>query len=317
MNFSDHFFNDFDPFGPDLQSVARKVLNHSNAKLDDLTALLERLPEIEPSSTALDRKWVTIGTSSDLSGEHADQLMKAALELKPWRKGPFDFFGIRIDSEWDSDMKWRRIVDHIKPLHGRKILDVGSSNGYYLFRMAAYQPRCILGIEPYLLYYYQYLILQRYLDLPGCYSLPFKLEDLPVMEGWFDTLFCMGILYHRRSPLDTLIHLKRMLSKGGQLILETLIIAGDDETAFFPSSRYARMRNVFFLPTVRCLKSWLSRCGFHDIRCVDTTPTTFAEQRKTQWIDSESLESFLDPENSELTIEGYPAPVRTVIIAEA
>jgi tRNA (mo5U34)-methyltransferase len=75
------------------------------------------------------------------------------------------------------------------------------------------------------------------------------------------------------------------------------------------------MRNVFFIPTVECLRTWLERSGFYRVRCVDITPTTLAEQRKTPWIDSDSLETFLDPRDKNRTVEGYPAPVRAVMIA--
>jgi tRNA (mo5U34)-methyltransferase len=265
---------------------------------------------------ALDRDWVTIGRPADLNAAQTQQLEGALVGLKPWRKGPFNLFGIRIDSEWNSALKWRRIAPHIKPLQGRKVLDVGSSNGYYLFRMAAAQPSLILGIEPYSVYFHQFLTLQHYVDLPGTYCLPLKLEELPGMNRWFDTILCMGILYHRRSPLESLIRLKEMLCTGGELILETLIIPGEEESALFPHHRYARMRNVFFIPTVKCLQNWLERCGFRHPRCVDITPTTNEEQRKTPWIDSESLDACIDPFNPHRTVEGYPAPVRAVVIAE-
>ena len=106
-----------------------------------------------------------------------------------------------------------------------------------------------------------------------------------------------------------------MLTTNGQLILETLILPGEEETALCPRDRYARMRNVFFIPTVKCLRTWLTRSGFDNIQCVDITPTTLAEQRKTMWIDSNSLETFLDPHDKNHTVEGYPAPIRAVVTA--
>lgn len=310
------FLTDFDPHGHALHSAAQTALGKPNARTQALDRLIEQLPTANPSRVDLNRDWVTIGAPTDLSSAQTERLTGVLSSLKPWRKGPFNIFGLKIDSEWNSALKWRRITPHIRPLQNRKVLDVGCSNGYYLFRMAEAQPRLILGIEPYSVYYYQFLALQHYLDLPGIYCLPLKLEDLPAMPRWFDTIFCMGILYHRRSPLDTLSRMKDMLTNGGQFILETLIIPGREETALFPRDRYARMRNVFFLPTVNCLQNWLERCGYDRIRCVDTTPTTIKEQRKTPWIDSESLDACLDPRNDKRTVEGYPAPIRAVIVAE-
>jgi tRNA (mo5U34)-methyltransferase len=116
--------------------------------------------------------------------------------------------------------------------------------------------------------------------------------------------------------LDTLVQLKQLLTAKGQLILETLIIHEDSDTVLCPQRRYARMRNVFFIPTIRCLQNWLQRCGFDSVRCVDVTPTTKVEQRKTFWIDSDSLDTFLDPHDDQRTVEGYPAPVRAMVVAE-
>jgi tRNA (mo5U34)-methyltransferase len=311
----DQFHTDAAPFAAKLHRLMQEAVAGPDAKAAALQKLLKRLPEVEPTRLALDRDCVTIGRTSDVSDAQRSDLETVLKGLKPWRKGPFELFGIRIDGEWDSSMKWRRVAPHLAPLTGRRILDVGSSNGYYLYRMADAQPRLILGIEPYRLYHFQFLALQHFINPPGLYNLPLKLEALPAMPQWFDTILCMGILYHRRSPLDTLSQLGGLLAAGGQLVLETLIIPGDGSQALFPGQRYACMRNVYFIPTVACLENWLGRCGFVDIRCVDITATTLYEQRKTEWVDTDSLDRFLDPEDPGLTVEGYPAPVRAVVVA--
>ncbi len=311
------FMDDLAPHGEALLAAARKVLGCRDTKKIALSQILDQLPTLRPSVVEPDRDWITVGQPHDLSSRDRARLSDVLSRLKPWRKGPFDLFGIRIDSEWNSALKWKRVVPHMAPLRDRKILDVGSSNGYYLFRMAAAKPRVVLGIEPYLAYYYQYLALQQLMNLPRIHNLPLRLEELPAMPGWFDTIFCMGILYHRRSPLTCLTALKQMLAPGGQLILETLIVPGDDEIALCPRGRYACMRNVYFIPTVACLENWLSCCGYRAVRCVDITATDSHEQRKTDWIDSDSLDAFLNPEDPQFTREGYPAPVRAVMIAEA
>ncbi len=317
MTPSEQFWAQFEPFGPLLDHATRSVRKRRDARSQSLERLIRDLPAKQPSTVAIDQDRITIGCPSDLSARQQERLRAVLTGLKPWRKGPFEIFGIQVDSEWNSALKWRRVAPHLAPLAGRRVLDVGSSNGYYLFRMAAHAPRLLLGIEPYCVYYHQFQALQHFLRLPGIHCLPLRFEDLAGIITWFDSIFCMGILYHRRSPLDTLAQLRRMLVSGGQLVLETLVIEGDDERALFPSGRYACMRNVYFIPTLSCLRNWLTRCGYDRIRCVDVTPTTTQEQRKTQWIDSDSLDAFLDPRDDRLTLEGYPAPVRAVVIAEA
>ncbi|RJP76972.1 MAG: tRNA 5-methoxyuridine(34)/uridine 5-oxyacetic acid(34) synthase CmoB [Desulfobacteraceae bacterium] len=278
---------------------------------------LEALPEIKPSSIDVLSDRVRIGRKEDITPEEKNNLLHCLRQLNPWRKGPFQLFGIDIDTEWRSDMKWNRLKDHIAPLAHKRILDIGSSNGYYMFKMASQQPECVIGIEPYLTFYFQYHALQTYLQFDRLCCLPLKIEEMPVMKEWFDTVFCMGILYHRRSPLDMLLRIRSCLKTGGELVLETLILEGDADLALVPENRYAKMNNVYFIPTVPCLRTWLVRTGFHHIRCIDITRTTSEEQHRTEWVDTESLEDFLDDRDPNKTVEGYPSPVRAIILADA
>ncbi len=279
--------------------------------------ILDGIPFHAPSVIDLSADWIRIGRPSDITDEQKEELERALRLLVPWRKGPYELFGIRIDTEWASHIKWNRIEGKIAPLEGRRVLDIGASSGYYLYRMAAQNPAMLLGIDPYLVFYYQYLALQRFVRDPRIFYIPAKFEEMPQMSGYFDTVFCMGILYHRISPIETLRQIRAMMAKGGELVLETLVMEGDEDIALFPQDRYAKMRNIFFIPTVPCLINWLSRSGFTNIRCLDTSPTTFEEQRKTDWVPTESLADFLDPEDPKKTVEGYQAPVRSVVVAEA
>lgn len=246
---------------------------------------LRSLPEIRPSRIALQDN-VTIGTSADLGDMDREELIARLQAFHPWRKGPYNLFGIEIETEWRSDWKWERLLPHIRPLARRRVLDVGCGNGYHGWRMRGAGADFVLGIE-----------------------------DVPANLACFDSVFSMGVLYHRRSPLDHLLELKGCLSPGGELILETLIVDGDRETVFMPPGRYAKMRNVWFLPSGAAMTLWLQRCGFTEIACVDVTRTTLEEQRSTEWMRFESLADFLDPDDGSKTIEGHPAPLRAIFTA--
>ncbi|BBO90874.1 tRNA 5-methoxyuridine(34)/uridine 5-oxyacetic acid(34) synthase CmoB [Desulfosarcina ovata] len=308
------------PHLPELiRAVSAREENffQTNKKGMALARALEKLPTVRPSSNDVDQDRIRIGTRDDLDDSQSSRLHEALTGLKPWRKGPFDVFGIPVDSEWNSAIKWNRLAAHLPSQSGKRVLDIGASCGYYMFRMASHQPALVLGIEPYATFYFQFLALSGYLSIPRVHCLPLRLEELPVIRRCFDTILCMGILYHRRSPLDTLLQIHQLMAPGGQLVLETLIIEGDGEMALFPKKRYARMNNIFFIPSVTCLSHWLARCGFADIRCVDISRTTPDEQRKTDWIDTQSLTDFLDPRDPAKTVEGYPAPVRAMVLATA
>jgi len=97
--------------------------------------------------------------------------------------------------------------------------------------------------------------------------------------------------------------------------LETLVVEGNDSAMIIPEDRYAKMRNVWFIPSTQTLRRMLARAGFSEISIVDVTATTTTEQRSTKWMTFESLANFLDPADSSRTIEGYPAPIRAIAIA--
>lgn len=309
----DHCYNEF----KELIKEKREFLDNARGNFLKFKKVVETMPDIVPSSLDLEGQSITIGSRSDLSLEDHLLLNEKLEQLCPWRKGPFNFFGINVDSEWQSWMKWDRLKNHIGTLKGRRILDIGSSNGYYMFKAAALDPLMVLGVEPQSSFYFQYLAVQRFLKQDNVFCLPVPHDQLPKMDKYFDTVFCMGVLYHRKSPIEMLKDICDSLRPGGELVLENLIIDSRQNICLFPKDRYAKMRNVFFLPDLLAMESWLLRAGFTNIRCVDVTKTSFKEQRKTKWIQTESLKDFLDPNDPDKTVEGYPAPVRAIFIATA
>ena len=123
----------------------------------------------------------------------------------------------------------------------------------------------------------------------------------------------MGVIYHRRDPIDHLTRLYDQTSSSGLLILETLI--HDQKNSLYPDGRYARMGNVWCVPSESDLFSWIEKAGYKDPTKVDITKTTTQEQRATEWMSFESLANALNPNDPQLTIEGYQAPIRELIIA--
>ena len=146
---------------------------------------------------------------------------------------------------------------------------------------------------------------------------PVRLEDMP-KKPIFDTVFSMGVLYHQREHMAHLSQLYEMMAPEAELVIETLIVDNSDDYILIPKGRYAQMRNVYSLPSIKTLKSWLNDANFNNIRVVDVSKTTTAEQRKTPWIgeNGASLEDFLNPLDDSLTIEGYPAPTRAIVVCD-
>jgi tRNA (mo5U34)-methyltransferase len=298
------------------EQIAAGLCEKRYGDLASWKASLAKLPTVTPSQVELSNS-VTIGSEGDCDEATRDAIHTALQELIPWRKGPYFIHGIHIDTEWRSDWKWDRVLPHLAPLKDRLILDVGCGNGYHCWRMLGEGAKRVMGIDPSPRFIVQFHMVKH---LAGDHYpvdvLPLGIEDLPEKLQVFDTVFSMGVFYHRRSPMDHLLELKNTLRPGGQLVLETLVIEGELGDVLVPEGRYAMMNNVWFLPSCATMLSWLTKMGFQNPRVVDVCPTTTEEQRSTEWMRFHSLPEFLHPENPALTAEGHPAPIRAVFVAE-
>ena len=325
-----------------LPEWLRHIKDRSNyAHAPAYQAAVARLPVVSADSVALDADVLTINVS--LTDAERKQTLALLKQLMPWRKGPFqigssaiddnDKQPIFIDTEWHSDWKWRRVALHLGNLKGRRVLDVGGGSGYHGWRMAGAGADTVIIVDPSCLFYHQFMAIRHFvgaadaadtecdnskdenMDGYRTHYIPVPLEALPAHSQLFDTVFSMGVLYHRQSPFEHLQQLRGQLVKGGELVLETLVINGDANSVLVPQDRYAQMNNVYFLPSVAALIGWLEKVGFTNVRCVDVAVTSIEEQRKTEWMTYQSLNDFLDPTDSSKTIEGYSAPKRATLIA--
>ncbi|WP_020408477.1 tRNA 5-methoxyuridine(34)/uridine 5-oxyacetic acid(34) synthase CmoB [Hahella ganghwensis] len=275
-----------------------------------------QLPDASPSVFNCSTDTLMIGQETDLTPDQHQQMIAGLRGLHPWRKGPFNFFGEFIDTEWRSDWKWQRLAPHISPLQGRFVLDVGCGSGYHCWRMLGDGAGFVLGVDPSPKFLFQFQAVKKYQPRAPIHYLPLRSEDLPQNMQAFDTVFSMGVLYHRRSTFDHIDELKATLKPGGELVLETLVILGDENTVLTPSDRYAQMRNVWSIGSAKATQRWIERCGFVNVRIVDESDTSLEEQRQTDWMTFQSLKDFLDPNDLSKTIEGYPAPRRAILVAD-
>ncbi len=297
------------------QLLPQRYSQNFHGNFDKWSGVLQALPAVTPSSIDLNHAVVRVGEDGDLSETDRELLTQQLREFHPWRKGPFDVFGIYIDTEWRSDWKWDRLKHHIAPLENRNVLDIGCGSGYHCWRMRGAGARFVLGIDPTVVFVMQFQAIQNYIQDSAVHVLPLGIEDLIENMSCFDSVFSMGILYHRRDYKQHLAELWNCLRDGGELILETLVIDEQYGDLLQPEGRYAQMRNVHAIPSVSLLTNWLQQAGFSNVRCVDNTVTTTDEQRVTDWMQYQSLKDFLDPHDQTKTIEGYPAPVRAVMLA--
>jgi len=301
-------------WGHDLEAIVKQFFrDNPHGRTPVWLDTLAGLPDIPIDRLDLNSNAITVTSSQSIDTE---SLRTELLTLFPWRKGPFNILGIDIDTEWRSDIKWQRVLPHITSLEGQRVLDIGCGNGYHMWRMLGAGARCVIGVDPMRLFTAQFQAIRHFVgkDLPVS-LLPVGIEDLPLNQPTFDTIFSMGVLYHRRDPVEHIHQLKSLLQEDGELVMETLIIEDDNASILVPEERYAKMRNVWNIPSMPQLLEWMNEAGMRDIRVIDISPTTSEEQRTTDWMPWHSLKNFLDPEDSSKTIDGHPAPVRAVVLA--
>lgn len=259
---------------------------------------------------------VQIGRAEEIDPAERQRVLQVMRSFMPWRKGPFNVFGIDIDAEWRSERKWNRLRPELPDLEDKVVADIGCNNGYYMFRMVPCRPRLVLGFEPYVQHYYTFRTLNGFAGLDNLHIDLLGVEHLNLFPECFDVIFLLGIIYHRPSPIEALRDIYAALKPGGALILESQAIPGEEPVALFPEQTYAKVRGTWFVPTGACLRNWLKRTGFRDINLFCSHPMSGAEQRRTDWMSYESYEDFIDKERPALTIEGYPAPRRVFLKAK-
>lgn len=288
----------------DLQAIRQERQKWMTWKnIAPLRDAINQLPDIHTT--------VTLGDTVTLKSDQAvdlDALEKTARLMMPWRKGPFDLFGLFIDTEWRSDQKYNFLRPHFN-LSGKKVADIGCNNGYYMFRFLEDAPAKVVGFDPSALFKSQFDLINHFVKSDIVYEL-FGVEHLPFYEEKFDVIFCLGVLYHRSDPVAMLKSLFQGLERGGEVYLDTFIIEGEEPYALCPQGSYSKITNVYFVPTLKALENWCIKAGFSSFEVLGTVVTTSDEQRKTDWIESQSLEDFLDVDDSTKTVEGYPAPLR-------
>ena len=296
-----------------LQSIFK---NPGHGDFEKWEHAVAKIPSTPTYNYNLDDAIIQIGKEEELNEVQQQNLKLALQELIPWRKGPFNLFGIHIDAEWRSDQKWYRLQPHLCSLKNKRVLDVGCGNGYYMLRMLGSGAKQVIGVDPNLLFLAQFYALTKNISsLIDAFIIPLAFEELPRQLKNFDCVFSMGVLYHRRDPHAHLDLIFQHTAPGGMIYLETLVVDKSYCKELIPDNRYAGMRNVWNVPSPELIQTWLSECGFADCELLNVDPTTIDEQRSTEWMPYHSLKHHLDPTDPTKTIEGYPAPLRAIFCA--
>lgn len=302
-----------DDVSPALAKVRQQAIARINDQLPQYQRLFTEPAGFVSSQCDCRQSVVTIGMTTELTDQQRDSLYQHCRTLMPWKKGPYRLFGIDIDSEWRSDYKWQRLEQRLGDLTKQRVADIGCHNGYFMFRLAGSGAKLIVGFDPNLRWYFKFHFLQRFVQLSQVYYEPFGVEHLDLYANFFDTVLCLGILYHQTDPVTILRKIHNSLTTGGRVLIDCQGIAGDDDLVLVPRQKYAGASGQWYLPTRSALCNWLARTNFRNIEVFYDAPLSTDEQRATDWARVASLKDFV---NGQQTIEGYPAPRRFYVVAQ-
>jgi len=276
-------------------------------RIENWINLLSKIPSLEDAESDLLSGVNIKGKCNSSDEEEIENLLS---ELLPWRKGPFKINNIFVDSEWRSNLKWDRFLELDLDLKDKTIMDVGSGNGYYAFRMLGQEAEAILCLEPNLIHFSQFQAINHFIKTNKIRMLPERLEDLEMKETHFDVVFSMGLLYHQRDPSKHLISLRDRMKEEGQLVIETVIASNEYGDYIEPKGPYASMPNVHFVHTDKGFVDLAEKEGLKVIDNSIEVQTTLNEQRQTKWMPFKSYESAVLETNQDITVENFPAPKR-------
>ena len=239
-------------------------------RIDNWSKIITSLPKLQDTKVDFNKEVLISGNWKEQKRKKAKELL---LELIPWRKGPFEIGDISIDAEWRSNLKWERFLELNIELSGKTILDVGSGNGYYGFRMLGQGADSVVCLEPNLSHLTQFNAINNFDQSEQIRMIPERIEELSFADKCFDLVFSMGVLYHNREPNLHLKLLASHLKEGGAIVLETLIVPEKYGEALIPDTTYANMRNVRVIHTELGLKKIINSSGLKIIESSEKITT--------------------------------------------
>ena len=294
-------------------TTSKNFSNHGH--LVKWQGILDTLPEINTNHICLTEPAIIIGKANEINYLQKEILESSLLALSPWRKGPFNLFGLEVDSEWRSEKKWERIKGYLPKNKNMRIADLGCSNGYYSYKLLNLEPELVVGLDKTPLYIMQFLATKYYANkTQELIVLPCSAEEFSQEKIDFDLILSMGILYHSKKPEDHISVLNKLLNKNGFVVLETIISLTKDNINIKKDETFAGMRNIGTIFTKNNLIKLMNTRGFKNIECVNENFTNTSEQRTTKWIQGKSFKDFILPDGR--TIEGFPPVCRAIFIAQ-
>jgi tRNA (mo5U34)-methyltransferase len=213
---------------------------------------------------------------------------QVALELVPFWFHTFSLDGGSLYTPGVARDHRYRIPVLPADLRGRRVLDVGTFDGFYAFLAEARGADRVVAVDN---EQYREWVQSRWgielqggegfraiAELLGSRVVYRRLDafDLDALGERFDVVFCFGILHRVESPLGLLRVLRQRLLDGGEILIETYGVANrelESEAALHvaePGEVYARDDFVFWGFTGESLARLARHAGFGGCHVLST-----------------------------------------------
>lgn len=203
--------------------------------------------------------------------------------VKVWRHRIHLAPGLTTPGTEDTELEWRRLRVP-EPLSGKRVLDVGCSDGFYSFECEK-RGADVVAIDD------ESSLLsggQNGFEVASAIlgsSVQYRRRDVhdlsPEADGQFDLVLFINVLYHLRNPLLALDRIASVVRPGGTLVLKTYFqrdlrfwfrgrpygidIDRRPKWWFFPTTELGGDPTNWFAPNKPALEAALRATGWTDL----------------------------------------------------
>jgi len=157
--------------------------------------------------------------------------------------------------------RWEALDPHIpQNMEGMHVLDVGSADGYFSIEFAK-RGASVVANDSWSKMTDRIDFLAKIMNLPIT-TIVGSAEEL-VIDGKYDCLFNLGLLYHSRHPLLLLENLYKV--DCDQMYLETTISQGEGSYMHFKPPQQGVHHIPKWFPTEQCVLDMLDFVGYKDV----------------------------------------------------
>jgi tRNA (mo5U34)-methyltransferase len=212
----------------------------------------------------------------------SDELRELFDSLKPWLH-LIDVHGVPTKTEpaWGEYLEhprhlWEEVSELLPDLAGKRVLDVGCNDGFFLFACRRLGAEEVVGIETDEHFVNHAALVNRLLDLGGIIVHRMSAYDIGETLGRFDVTLALGLIYHLKSPLFFFERVAPITSS--MIVVETAVRNSNEDRAnrergvpgapamdFIenpPAQLHPEGGPNWWVPNTECVQAMLRACGF-------------------------------------------------------